>query len=318
MPIAEPRAGQTRIRVVALLSAALLALVLLLWPQPARANVVCSLASQPVTLSFGNALTVSGEVRYTCTSFNTQPTRFTICTSRGTPSYPGTTQQPMMQSGGNVRAFNVYVDPAATSAWTSTNPIARSVTLAAGATITGSLPFYGKIAAGQLSPVGNYQAFLFNSVLGFLASDGRTCRSTLSDLNGLDFTLFVTATVPEACTLGTIAPMDFGRPAGVWARADAAAAVQVSCPSTVGWNLAFGSGLHAMAGERRMQSDNGDYVAYRLYRDSARAQPIGIDEAIAGTGNGAAQSVPIYGRIEVSQPPAVGNYSDTVIVVLSF
>jgi spore coat protein U-like protein len=30
------------------------------------------------------------------------------------------------------------------------------------------------------------------------------------------------------------------------------------------------------------------------------------------------QSVPMYGRVEVLQTPAVGNYSDTVIAVLSF
>ncbi|MCB5425946.1 spore coat protein U domain-containing protein [Altererythrobacter sp. CC-YST694] len=318
MSLAEFLTGQPRIRAAAMVSATLLLLALLFWPQSARANVVCSLASQPVTLSFGNALTANGEIRYTCRSYNTQSTSFTICASRGTASYPGTTQQPLLQSGSNELAFNVYVDSAATSAWTSTNLIARSVTVAAGATITGSLPFYGKIAAGQQSPIGNYQAFFFNSVLGFLTPDGRNCLPNIADLNGLDFTLFVTATVPQACNLGTIAAMDFGTPAGLWTRADAAAAVQVFCPQNVSWQLAFGAGLHAAAGERRMQSEQGDYVTYRLYRDSARAQPIGIDETIAGTGSGAVQSVPMYGRVEVLQPPAVGNYSDTVIVVLSF
>lgn len=318
MPLAESLARRPRSRAAAMLSAALLLLALLLWPQSARANIVCSLASQPVTLSFGNALTASGEIRYSCRSFNTRSTSFTICASRGTPSYPGTAQQPLMQSGSSTLAFNVYVDSAATRAWTSTNLIVRSVTVAANATITGSLPFYGKIAAGQRSPVGSYQAFLFNSVLGFLSSDGRSCLPNVTDLNGVDFTLFVTATVPEACNLGTIAAMDFGTPAGLWTQADATAAVQVSCPSNVSWTLAFGGGLHAAAGERRMQSGGGDYLAYRLYRDSARAQPIGIDETIAGTGSGAVQSVPVYGRVDVPQPPAVGNYSDTVIVVLSF
>ena len=189
--------------------------------------------------------------------------------------------------------------------------------MAAGATISGSLPFYGRVAAGQRSPVGSYQAFEFNTILGFLAS-GQSCRPTLSDLNGVDFTLFVTATVPEACDLGTIEAMDFGTPAGLWTRADAAAAVQVSCPSNVRWTLAFDAGLHVAGSERRMQSEAGDYVAYRLYRDSVRSQPIGVGDTVAGTGNGSVQSIPVYGRIEVLRPPAVGNYSDTVIVVLSF
>ncbi|AKH43882.1 spore coat protein U-like protein [Altererythrobacter atlanticus] len=302
--------------------AAILALLLgalfLLWPERAAANVVCSLASHPVTLAFGTSMVGSGEVRYTCRNYDPRPRSFTICTAPGTPSFPGTIQQPVMISGNNRQNFNIYSDSAATVPWTSANPINRAVTVAAGGTATGSLPFYGRIASGQLSTVGNYQAFFFNVVLGFLSPTGQGCQPVQSDLNGLDFTLFVTASVTEACSLGTTEAVDFGTPAGLWTRADAAGAVQVSCPGGVRWSLGFGAGMHAVGGERRMQSGEGNYVPYRLYRDAARSMPIGVDEAIVGSGNGAVQSVPVYGRVDLVRPPPVGNYSDRIIVVLSF
>ena len=297
---------------------ALAALVLLLAPQPAKANVVCSLTTQPVTINFGTSLTASGDIRYTCRSFNTTPTTFTICTGIGNPSFPGTAAQPKLQSGANTLDFNLYVDPAATIAWTKTLPIAQTATVAAGATISGTLTFYGRIPAGQSSPVGTYQAFFFNTVLGFLAAGSQTCVSQLNDLSGLDFSINVTANLAEACNLGIIEAVDFGAPAGFWTEVDAVGSVQVTCPAATSWTLSFDGGQYLDGSERRMRSAGGDYVPYRLYRDTARSQLIPIDGTILGTGTGTVQSNPVYGRVTVAMPPPVGSYSDTVTVVLHF
>lgn len=313
-----PGPSGRRAPAILMLLAALVALLALLAPQPAKANTVCSLTTQPVTLDFGSSLTASGDVRYTCRSFDPTPRTFTICIGIGNPSYPGTADQPKLLNGANTLDFNVYVDPAATIVWSKTLPIAQSVTIAAGGTISGVLTFYGRIPAGQPSPVGTYQGFFFNTVLGFLAAGSQTCVSQLNDLNGLDFSINITANLAEACNLGIIEAVDFGAPAGFWTEVDAVGSVQVTCPAGTSWALSFDGGQFPDGSERRMRSAGGDHVPYRLYRDSARSQLIPIEGTIAGTGIGAVQSNPVYGRVTMPMPPPVGSYADAVTVVLHF
>jgi spore coat protein U-like protein len=302
---------------LALLLAGLIGLAVMLWPEPARANIVCSMDGQS-SIAFGSSSTATGTVRYTCRSFNTTPASFTMCIGIGNPSYPGTVQQPQMQSGANALNFNLYTDAATTNVWTTTSPITQPVTLAAGGVVSGTFTFYGRIPAGQPSPVGSYQAYFFNTVLGFLASGAQSCATNVNDLNGLDFTLFVTGSVADACNLGTIQAIDFGTQTGFWTQADAAGAVQVICPANTSWTLTFDGGLHASGDERRMASASGDQVPYRLYRDSGRTDALAIGGAISGVGTGAVQTSPVYGRVSVAQPPPTGEYADAVIVVLRF
>jgi spore coat protein U-like protein len=60
---------------------------------------------------------------------------------------------------------------------------------------------------------------------------------------------------------------------------------------------------------------------YELFRDSARTlnwgNTIGTD-TVAGTGNGLAQTLTVYGRILGSQLVAPGAYTDTVTATLTY
>jgi spore coat protein U-like protein len=62
-------------------------------------------------------------------------------------------------------------------------------------------------------------------------------------------------------------------------------------------------------------------VNYRLYRDAGRTQnwgnSIGTD-TLAGTGNGAAQAITVYGRVPAQSTPAAGTYTDTVAVTVTY
>ena len=84
------------------------------------------------------------------------------------------------------------------------------------------------------------------------------------------------------------------------------------------WTLKFDGGRNASAGVRRMRSSAGYYVPYRIYRDAGRNNVIVIDGTIAGTGTGAAQTTPVYGRTEPASAPPVGTYQDFIVVTLSF
>jgi spore coat protein U-like protein len=62
-------------------------------------------------------------------------------------------------------------------------------------------------------------------------------------------------------------------------------------------------------------------VNYSLYSDSARNNVWGTtigSNTVAATGNGAAQSYTVFGRIPAQTTPAPGAYTDTVTVTVTY
>jgi spore coat protein U-like protein len=292
-------------------------LAILLVPQEAKANAFCQ-ADQP-TLDFGSALTARGTINWTCTNFDPTPVAFTLCAAIGTPSYPGTPQQPKMIGSSPIFLdFNVYVDSAGNELWDSSTLLTANVAIAANGRTSGTFTYYGRIPPGQAAPPGSYSAFFYNTLIGILTTGTSICQRNAPDFSGIDVTLSVRATLIEACTLGTIGDIDFGELAGFRDQIDAAGSVQLVCPPNRGWTLSFDGGRHAAGTERRMQDADGNLVPYRLYRDAARTDTIAIDGSVTGAGTGAAQTVPVYGPVEIGALPPVGQYSDFVVVTLGF
>ena len=62
-------------------------------------------------------------------------------------------------------------------------------------------------------------------------------------------------------------------------------------------------------------------VNYMMYSDSGRAtnwgETVGTD-TVSATGNGAAQTHTIYGRVPAQTTPAANTYTDTVTVTVTF
>lgn len=52
--------------------------------------------------------------------------------------------------------------------------------------------------------------------------------------------------------------------------------------------------------------------------DPGRSSLVAIGGSVVGTGTGMAQTTPIYGRVEPAGPPPSGQYSDFIVVTLSF
>lgn len=203
--------------------------------------------------------------------------------------------------------------------WTTDNPLIQQVAIPAGSTASGRLTFFGRIPAGQPAPTGTYNAYFFNSPLGYFNSACGRCEGRgWPDLQTEDFTLPVAAVLVEACTLSTISAVDFGLRSGAERQLDATGSIQLICPLSLAWTLSFGGGQNPSDGVRRMRSATRNLIAYRLYRDTGRTDPIEIDGTISGTGTGTVQSRSIFGRAEISELPTVGQYSDVVIVTLRF
>src|SRR5712671_1448869 len=135
-------------------------------------------------------------------------------------------------------------------------------------------------------------------------------------------TFTVQVTITATCTINSASALNFGSQGVFTANVDQISTIQVQCtnttPYTIGLDAGLGSG--ATVAVRKMTS-GGVTVNYTLYSDSLRTTVWGTTvgtNTVAATGNGAAQSYTVYGRIPAQTTPAPGTYSDTVTVTVTY
>ena len=306
---------------------AVLALVFALafWPSQAKANVSCGASGG---IAFGTNLTMTGTIDYSCTNFGSSTVSFTLCSTRGPASYPGTDAQPLMTSGSSQLKFNLYTTAARTQVWSGTTVISKSLSIAAGATSSGTLPFYGTIPSGQSPPptAGDYQTWFHNTVVGSLVSG--TCQASATNFAGVQISLTVTATVVNACTVtaGSGSNINFGIVAYTATNRSGSSQISVNCPSGTVYRigLAPSNGSTTGAGQMSGTGANVAKIPYQLRSASAAgpvwgntATPTSTGNGVAGTGTGAAQSIPVYATMPSANYPP-DTYSDTVTVTVNY
>jgi spore coat protein U-like protein len=134
----------------------------------------------------------------------------------------------------------------------------------------------------------------------------------------------VSATVTANCTVSTTS-VAFGNVNAVsGSNYDATGTVSVTCTSGSGWSASasVGGGSGATFTTRRMTS-GANTLNYTLYTDSGRntvwGDGTGTTGTLSGTGNGAAQTLTVYGRVPSGQTTVpAGSYADTVSVTVTY
>ena len=302
----------------------------LLWPGRAEASVSCSFTS--ASIAFGTASSATGSLNYSCTSSDLFGDNFTLCSTLGTPS-AGTTGLPAMTQGSNQFGFNLYTDSARTQLWTNSTTISKAITIPGsffGATVNGSMPFYGSIPTGQSPASGNYSATFSGTVMGVLVSG--SCNQNFNNFltvfffTGASSTLSASATIVNACTvtsssalaMGTVSPAA----SGVWG----STAISVNCSSGTAYYVGLSpsngnvAGLGALSGT----GINADKPTYQL-RSASNTGPVwgntatttSVGNGVAGTGTGSPQTLTAYATLP-SANYTPDSYSDTVTVNVNF
>ena len=150
---------------------------------------------------------------------------------------------------------------------------------------------------------------------------------------GSDTTSFqVKITITESCDIKSTAATDVDFLSHVRSSAsnslDATGNLSVTCSKGTPYAIALDMGKNPVPGatsdvNRRMVLAN-NYVPYGLYRDAGRTQLWGNvagagGDTLTGTGSAAAQSIPVYGRVQAGaiNVPA-GTYVDTVQATISY
>lgn len=130
--------------------------------------------------------------------------------------------------------------------------------------------------------------------------------------------LAVSATIASLCVV-TGSTMAFGSYSGA-AAVTQNATLGVQCTSGTTFNIGLGAGNNGTVAARKMAA-SAILLNYSLFYDAGMTHnwgtTIGTD-TLAGTGTGALVSYTVYGSIPTGQLLASGNYTDSVVVTVTY
>lgn len=92
--------------------------------------------------------------------------------------------------------------------------------------------------------------------------------------------------------------------------------VRVNCVANVPYKVLIAGGSSGNPSARRMVGPGAATIAYNLYTSSTYATVWDNVTGVSGTGNGADQWLPVYGRVPAQSTPAPGAYVDTLTVTV--
>jgi len=132
----------------------------------------------------------------------------------------------------------------------------------------------------------------------------------------------VQVTITATCTINSASTLNFGTQGVLATNVDQSSTIQVTCTNTTPYNIGLDAGIGAGATvATRKLTSGANTVNYTLYSNSGRTTVWGntvSTDTVAGTGNGAAQSYTVYGRIPSQTTPAPGSYTDTITVTVTY
>jgi len=285
-------------------------------------------------MNFGLIDTLSGTAATATATMNINCTggllRVLVCPHIGAGSGGATSAAArQMASGANSLNYQLYSDPGMSVVWGSYNwpyasrpPVLGLPVLVGNA--SGTATIYGRVTGGQSTvPPGTYQSIFSGTQLEFRYQNdllGNSCNTGFG-FTAPSPTFTINATVPANCLVAT-QNIDFGSKGVLTANADATGQVTVTCTPSTAYTVSLNGGTTGGTPTNRKMSKGAERVTYGLYKDAARSQPWGDagtpGSTVAGTGNGAAQALTVYGRVPPQATPSAGVYTDTVVVTITY
>ena len=135
-------------------------------------------------------------------------------------------------------------------------------------------------------------------------------------------TFTVQLTITASCTINSASTLNFGSQGVLTANVDQTSTIQVQCTNTTPYNIGLNAGTATGATVSTRKMTNGaNTINYSLFSDSGRTtnwgNTVGTD-TVSSTGNGASQSVTVFGRVPAQTTPAAATYTDTITVTVTY
>lgn len=344
------RAHHRAYRRLGALAPILAGIALAAWATPAAALTTCTASATP--LAFGSVagtapVDANGTVSITCSTTAVSllsVIRLRMCLNIG-PGVSGGGQyvpRRMLNSSNDALQFQIFRDPARTLVWGNTAAAAAPTplettfeytVLVIGGGNTLNIPMYGRVPAQAGLAAGNYSNaftgtntrldYRYNEPVVGAPPFPASCTTGGTGGGSITFPFTATAPVPNRCTIASATPMAFGTvPGRVSSNVDRTSTLTFTCTGRTPWTVGLNNGNNPVGTTRRMrQGTSSNYVTYELYSDANRTQRWGATAAtgaVTGTGTGASQSLTVHGRVPASQVTPAGNYTDTVLVTITY
>jgi spore coat protein U-like protein len=275
--------------------------------RPAMADgSTCTISATNVVFGIytGAATYVTGTITVKCTSNVT----YYVGLNAGTTSGSTITNRRMTGPLSALLSYNLTSDASYTANWgnsSTTGWVSRAANGNAQA-----LTVYALIPAKQNVVSGSFTDTITATVSRGTGGEGGTTSTTFT----------VTGSVVKTCAVSAN-PLSFGVYSGMLV--DSTSTISVTCTTSATYNvgLSAGTATEATVAKRSMIGPGGALLGYKLFSNSAYTinwgNTVGTD-TVAGTGNGLAQSLTVYGQIPAGEPGAPGAYTDTIIATITY
>lgn len=138
-------------------------------------------------------------------------------------------------------------------------------------------------------------------------------------------TMTVSTSIPTTCSLGTVSNVSFPSPQTLAVAVDttASGSLQVTCTAGGTYTVIAddGGNYDNINATRRMRKGStGAYLRYGLYTGSARntAFPATTATATVQTGDGTAQTITLYAKLDAQTATEAGSYTDAVTLTVTY
>lgn len=307
---------------------AILALLTLAGPASAQS---CSFTIG--NINFGNidvttntAYTASATFSANCTGINGRFVR--VCPNINTGSASSTDYNPRkLANGATLMSYNLFQDAGYATIWGShtwgfpPTPPTLEVHLTGGGTGSTSATIYAQIPAGQTTlGAGLYSSSFSGSqtAVRYAYRTGAACSAITANNTQVPFT--VQANNNITCTVSAN-DLNFGAVTSLASNLDVNGSASVTCSNGAAYRVLLDNGLTGTSPTDRKMTLGANSVTYGLYRDSGRTLAWGDASGVnslAGTGNGNAQALTIYGRVPSQAVPPPGTYTDTIVMTVEY
>lgn len=225
--------------------------------------------------------------------------------------------------------YQLYKDAAHSLPWGSVEqpalgtPVVVDLTLPLlGGTVATTRTIYGRVLGSQQSaPAGSYSSAFAGAEVRFNWTTYLLTPPDCSTVaaNPIRPAFNVLANVAANCSVSA-QNLDFGPHGVLSANVDANGGIDVTCTPGTNYAIGLNGGLSGAPPTQRQMKQGSQVVFYGLYRNMARslAWGNGAGETLAGTGTGALQNLPVYGRVPAQTTPSPGLYADTIVVTVTY
>ncbi len=327
------RHGVTRMLAAACLWLGLLAMA----PGAANAQALsCSfsvsdMAFGTVDLTSGQAADSTATLSVSCSGAASRVARVCPNLGSGGGGDTGNGSPRKLLNGANALLFTFYTDASRTIVWgsfvwpwTAQFP-APTLDMALGSTGRAAQTYtiFGRVLPSQsTAPSGAYTSSFAggHTLFSYGYSTVGNCPA-ISATGGVQQGFTVSANVARTCNL-TTTPLDFGRTGSLGANVDGSGQLRLICSPGVAYSVGLdGGAAGATLPNARKLVKGTSSITYGLYADAARTQAwfnANPYYQAGGTGNGAQQTLTVYGRIPPQTTPPPGVYIDNVVVNVTY